>query len=167
MSNETDSKASESEAEAIGTSLDVLHNQSVDLGDISSALVSAIGSGQNYAWTSLKLESRNDRLAMARHLTGKENSIEQLLGSGYFDVVDVIIAKVSFFDSEGQQVTTPKCILVGKDGNTITIMARVWVTEFVASWQLLGQPPFNPPVRVAAKQTKGNGANRYYSLVLP
>lgn len=135
--------------------------------NISVSLVSAINRNQNYAYTSLKVESREDRLLVAKMMCDKDNGIELLLGGNAFDVQDVIVMKASFFDSDGQQVTVPRCILISPSGSYISIMARVWVTEFISTWLMMGEPPFDPPLRVSAKQVKGTGANRYYTLVLP
>lgn len=153
--------------ENAATSSDIVLSGHAGGSNISVALVSAINRNQNYAWSSLKVETREDRLKVAKLLTDKENGIERLLNGGTFDVQDVIIMKASFFDADGTQVTTPRCILISPSGESISIMARVWVTEFISTWLMMGEPPFNPPLTVSAKQVKGTGANRYYTLVLP
>jgi hypothetical protein len=145
----------------------VVHGGVSDSIGISPTLVSAINSGQNYAYSSIVAQTRDERLKIAKLMCDKENGIDQLLNGNSFDVQDVILTKASFFDADGQQVTVPRCVLVSPTGETISIMARVWVTEFISTWLMIGDPPFVPALRVSAKQVKGTGANRYYTLVLP
>ena len=149
------------------TSTDIILSGHGGGSNISIALVSAINRGQNYAWSSLKVETREDKLRIAKMICDKDNGIDSLLNGNAFDVQDVIVMKAAFFDSEGVQVTVPRCILISPTGEHISIMARVWVTEFISTWLMMGEPPFNPPLQVSAKQVKGTGANRYYTLVLP
>lgn len=134
---------------------------------ISSALVAAINTGKNYSFSSFIPTTYEDRLKAAKMLTDKENGIDAITGNSYFEVVDVVIMKASFFDENGKPVTTPRCILINPDGESISIMSRIWVCEFIAVWAMMGNPPFKPPLKVAAKRVKGNGTNHYYTLVLP
>lgn len=135
--------------------------------DISVALVAAINRQSNYAWTSLSQGDRDSRMKIARAMTNKENGIDRLLNDDGFDVKDVIITKAQWHDDDGTLISVPKCTLISPSGEVITIMAKVWVTEFISIWLMIGQPPFVPSVNVRAKEVRVSGGRRYYTLELP
>jgi len=134
---------------------------------IAASIVSNITQGKPYFWTSKRFATREQRLECIRMLNDKENGIDKILHPNKFAVSDVIVTQAMFMDADGKQVVTPKCVLIDANGDTVSIMARVWVTEFLQTWLFMGNPPWEEPLIVSAKQVKGNGANRYYSLFLP
>lgn len=154
-----------------------MHNASADVHNaqlakqesetLGASLLALINQRKPYFFSSLQDLSREGRLNAVRYMTDKTNNIDDILHPNTFDVTDVIISSVSFVDSEGDTVVTPKCVLINKEGKHVSIMAKVWVTEFLGLFLFMGNPPWKMPIKVSAKQVKGNGVNRYYTLYLP
>lgn len=134
---------------------------------MAGTLLQAINGGKPYFWTSLQPKTHEDRLNNVRLLSSSSNDIEEILAPKSFTVQDIIISKATFTDKEGEMVMVPKLVLIDAKGKGITIMAKVWVTQFLNVMAMCGLPPWKPGIKVAAKSEKGNGANKYYSLVLP
>ena len=130
-------------------------------------LLEQISGGHRVFWTGLPTESHAHRLDIFRRMSSKENEIEDIMFPNYFDVTNVIIGTAQFTDAKGEQVVTPKIVLIDQNGNSKSLLAKVWITEFIELFMAFGLPPWETPIRVSAKSAKGNGANRYYTLFLP
>lgn len=136
-------------------------------GQLAGKLLDKIVIGEAIFWTSLPQESHSHKLDIFRRMSNKENEIEDIMAPAYFDVKDCIISMARFTDAKGEQVVTPKIILIDQNGNSKSLLAKVWITEFIELFMAFGCPPWETPIRVSAKTAKGNGANKYYTLVLP
>lgn len=134
---------------------------------MAGTLLQAINGGKPYFWTSLQPKTHEERLNNVRLLSASSNDIDELLAPKSFTVQDIIISKATFTDKKGEMVMVPKLVLIDPKGKGITIMAKVWVTQFLNVMAMCGLPPWKPGIRVSAKQEKGNGVNTYYSIVLP
>jgi len=120
-----------------------------------------------YFYSSLPNTTFKEKMQNAKYLTSKDNDIEELLDPKYFLVSDFILTKASFMDKDGKQVTTPKLVLIDKQGMTRNVLAKVWISEFLSLLQMFGLPPWPDEIVLSAKLMKGNGSNRYYGLHLP
>lgn len=134
---------------------------------MAGSLLQAINSGAPYMWSSLVAKTHEERLNNVRLLSSAENNIDEILAPKSFTVQDIIITKATFTDVHGEMVTTPKLVLVDAKGKGITIMAKVWCTQFLNILAMCGLPPWKPGIKVSATKVKGNGANTYYTLTLP
>ena len=161
--NELKEAAEEQDALAIKSK-----NGSIETYDVSPMnLLRAIANGDNYFWSSLVPKTHEEKLASVRLLTGTENNIEDICDPKYFDVANCIITRVSFTNEQGEVTVTPKLVLVNKLGKPCVVMAKVWITQFLQLFAMLGLPPWDKPIRVSAKRVSGTGTNKYYTLVLP
>jgi hypothetical protein len=134
---------------------------------LSVVLLTAINDGRPYFYSSIVNKTHEERLNNVRLLSSADNNIEDIIEPKSFIVSNVIITKATFTDDRGETVTTPKLILIDSKGKGITIMAKVWVTQFLNLFSICGLPPWEKPIKVSAKRVKGNGANHYYTLILP
>jgi len=163
--------------EHVKDGVDSLHDASADVEcaalakqapeTIGASLIALINQRKPYFYTSLTDDSREGRLRAVRYMTDKTNGIDDILHPNYFLVKDVVLTPAMFVDKDGVSVVTPKCILINPEGKHVSIMSKVWVTEFLGLFLFMGNPPWNEPIKVSAKQVKGNGANRYYTLWIP
>lgn len=134
---------------------------------LSLALDRAIADGKGYYWCSLPSDTDKQKRARLKYVVGTGNDIEELLAPAVFDVQDVLITKASWNDEDGRQVSVPKCIIINKQGQHLTILASIWVKQFIQLFAEVGLPPWKDPIRVSAKEVKLKGGKRYYSLELP
>lgn len=146
---------------------DALLNAGNGMNRSSNLLLNTIAMGKSVFWTSLPQESHAHKLDIFRRLSNKENEIEDIMEPKHFDVTNCIISMARFTDAKGEQVITPKIVIIDDKGNSKSLLAKVWITEFIELFMVFGCPPWDTPIRVSAKSAKGNGANRYYTLVLP
>jgi len=130
-------------------------------------MIEAVQANAKYFYCSLPGKTHADKMKIARFLTSKDNDIEKLLHPASMPVVNFILSKASFVDKDDKQVTVPKLVLIGVDGNNFSVMAKVFVVEFLGLVAAIGSPPWPEPIIVSCKLNKGNGSNRYYSLFLP
>jgi len=130
-------------------------------------MIEAVQANAKYFYCSLPDRTHTDKMKIARFLTSKDNDIEKLLHPASMPVADFILSKASFVDKDDKQVTVPKLVLIGVDGNSFSVMAKVFVVEFLGLVAAIGSPPWPEPIVVSCKLNKGNGTNRYYSLFLP
>jgi hypothetical protein len=135
--------------------------------DESSSLLDKVHKGGMYFYSSLPNGTFKEKMVIARYMTSKENDIEKLLTPNFINVKDFILSKATFTDHEGKPIVTPKLVLVSEDGHSMSVLAKVFITEFLSLCQGIGLPPWEESVCVSAKLMKGNGSNRYYGLHLP
>lgn len=132
-----------------------------------ATLIELVQHDSIYFFSSIPATSFKEKMQLAKMMQGKTNDIETIMEPNYFMVHDFILTKASFTDKDEENVTTPKLVLISKEKTVCNILAKVWITEFLSLLQTFGLPPWEEEIVVSAKQMKGNGTNRYYSLVIP
>lgn len=125
-----------------------------------------IREGKNVFFTTLPTQSRNDKLAVLRINQRKTNDIETLVEGEPFEVSDFILSTATFVNKDNEVIVSPKLCLVNSKGECRSVLAGVFIDEFLDLVKIMGCPSPDEPFLISAKLNKGNGANRYYSMVL-
>lgn len=144
----------------------VSRNENNSLPVAMMKLQSDIREGRNVFFTTLPTQTRNDKLAVLRINQGKTNDIETLVSGEPFEATDFILSTATFVNKNNEVIVSPKLCLIDKIGNCKSVLAGVFIDEFLDLVKIMGCPSPDEPFMISAKLNKGNGVNRYYSLVL-
>lgn len=166
MNDEMRNPLSEAREDAEIASNLALKNENNSLPVAIMKLQGDIREGKNVFFTTLPTQTRNDKLAVLRINQRKTNDIESLVDGEPIEVTDFILSTATFVNKDNEVIVSPKLCLVDRAGNCKSVLAGVFIDEFLDLVKIMGCPSPDESFVISAKLNKGNGANRYYSMVL-
>ena len=115
-------------------------------------------------WVSYPIQSRNDELRIAAMRSYIGNDIKRLKQEQGWEVANLYLTSQEYAARTGEIISGPVLHLINPLGKSLRITAKyaiLAILTFVKSWKPF---PWNPPVRIRAKDTILDSGNRVYEI---
>lgn len=144
-------------------SIGAIGTQSIDV--TNSALSTAVADIDHpVEWISYPINTRSDELRLAAMRCYIGNDIKRLKGEAGWEVANLYLTSQEYASKTGEIISGPVLHLINPSGKSLRITAKyaiLAILTFVKSWR---QFPWNPPVRMRAKDTIIDSGNRIYEI---
>ena len=128
------------------------------------SIIAALNNGEVSLYSSFKVESHADKLAVLKALTDTV-PLDEHLGE-IINLQNVIVQAVEMNDEKtGELVTVPRTILIDADGTAYAAMSNGIMRSLENVFGILGQPSEWPqPVAISVVEQKSRGGYKFFTM---
>lgn len=125
------------------------------------AALAIVGESRTVAWCSLAPVTDADKQTISKALSNADGAIAEQLNRT-LEVRNVLLHKANYLSQDGEFRQGPRLVLMCADGSSYATMGDVPIDSMMSLMQLIGCPPYDPPVKITVvPRTTRNGGKTF------